>query len=406
MPVLRNIGFLARCLDEGRQGEIQELRNAALVWEQGEFVWIGEDNDLPEEHNKKDTWDAAGRLVVPGLIDCHTHLAFGGWRADEFRRKLEGEDYQSIAASGGGIRKTVEQTRRSTQEQLVEKCRFFLDEMSALGVTTVECKSGYGLNGPDELKQLRVYSHLQRTHKVRLVPTFLAHMIPDEYNHKRAAYGVSLGSTVLPLINSERLARFVDIFIDDHAFNNDEAEYIAKHAAKNGLKLKLHVDQFKDDGGGALAAKLGATSADHLEHVSDEGIQKMAEAGTVAVSLSMSEFFLDQPPMPARKFIDAGVPLAIATDFNPGSAPSYHLPLAMLLACRRQGITPQEALKAVTLNAAKALALGGEIGSIEEGKSADFVVIDSPDVDHWIYQFRANPALMTVGRGELLYHQE
>lgn len=397
MPLLRNIGTLAPCRPEGGQAAIHAIRNAALAWEGPTIAWVGPEQDLPHEYRAMASTDAQGKLVIPGLIDCHTHLAFGGWRADEFERRIKGHSYTAIARSGGGIIRTVEQTRTLSQEELIQRAVSFLDQMALLGVTAVECKSGYGLDFDSEMKLLTVYKALQQRRPLKIVPTFLgAHVVPPEYAHNRRPYLDLLQHELIPAIAKQQLAAFCDVFVDDAAFTIQEARMILETGKQFGLRPKLHADQLADGGGAQLAAEIGAVSADHLERVSDAGIKRLAETGVVAVSLPLASLYLGQQPLPARKLIDAHVPVAVATDFNPGSAPSFHLPLAMLLACMRQSMTPAEVLKGTTIYAAKAVGLDHMIGSLEPGKAADFAVIDAPDVNHWLYHFRPNACLTTV----------
>ncbi len=389
--ILRNIGQLARCLASGGQSEIHSIREAALVWEDTRIVWVGPESALPPSlASAHEQIDAGGRLVIPGLIDCHTHLAFGGWRADEFEQRIQGRSYLEIAAAGGGIRRTVEATRRLTESQLIARCLEFLAEILKLGTTTVECKSGYGLDPEAEIRLLRVYAEVKRCQPVKIIPTFLAHVVPDEYLAHRDRYVDLLRRELIPRIAREGLADSCDVFLEKSAFTLDEARSILETAVACGLKTRLHADQLTDTGAAQLAAEMRALSADHLEQVSDAGIAALSRTGVVAVSLPLASLYLQTPPMPARRLIQAGVPVAVATDFNPGSAPSYHLPLAMMLACNLQRMTPNEALKGATVYAAKALGMEADRGSLEEGKAADFVQIDADDVNQWLYHFRAN----------------
>jgi imidazolonepropionase len=292
---------------------------------------------------------------------------------------------------------TVRQTRAADEDALLAKAAAALAEMTTLGVTTVECKSGYGLDRATELKLLRVYRRLAERSATRLVPTFLgAHVVPPEYRERRAAYVDLLVDELIPEVAREGLAAACDVFVEDSAFSLDEARRILEAGKAHGLAPKLHADQLTAGGGAELAAELGAWSADHLEHVSDAGIRAMAAAGVVAVSLPLATLYLAQPPMPARRLIEAGTAVAVASDFNPGSAPSYHLPLAMTLACTLQRMTPAEVLKGATLYAARAVGLEAEVGSLEPGKAADFAVIDAPDPNHWLYHFRPNACVWTV----------
>jgi imidazolonepropionase len=348
---------------------------------------------------------AGGRLVVPGLVDCHTHLCFGGWRGDEFEMRILGASYLEIARAGGGIVSTMRHTREASEEDLIERGDGFLEEMRQLGVTTVEAKSGYGLSEEDELKTLRAYRALKSSQPTRLVSTFLgAHVVPPEYRERREEYVRLLIDRLIVKIADEDLASYCDVFVEDTAFSSNEARNILSVAKDHGLGAKLHVDQLSDGGGALLSAELGAASADHLEYASEAGIRAMAGSRTVAVALPLATLYLNEQKMPARRFIDAGVPVAVATDFNPGSAPSYHLPLALTLACTMLRMTPAEALKGATIHAARAIGMDGEVGSLEPGKKADFAVIDAPDVNHWLYHFRPNACVRTVIGGETVWH--
>jgi imidazolonepropionase len=404
MSVLRNIGLLATCRPAGGQGEIHPIANAAVAWDGETIRWVGPEAELPAEFAGGDTLDAGGRLVVPGLVDCHTHLAFGGWRADEFELRLQGAGYLDIARAGGGIMSTVRATRAATDAELLARATAALEGMRRLGVTTVECKSGYGLDLETELRLLRVYQTLAATQPSRIVPTFLgAHVVPAEHRADRQAYLRLLLDEMIPAVAAAGLAVCCDVFVEDTAFSVDEAREIFRAGKAAGLAPKLHADQLSAGGGAELAAEVGAWSADHLECSSDAGIAAMAAAGVVAVSLPIATLYLRQQPMPARKFIAAGVPVAVATDFNPGSAPSWDLPLAMMLACHLQRMTPAEALKGATSIAARAVGLQGRAGEVSVGSRADLAVIDSPDVNHWLYHFRPNACVLTVAAGRVCW---
>jgi imidazolonepropionase len=346
--------------------------------------------------------DAGGGIVIPGLVDCHTHLAFGGWRADEFEARILGRSYLEIAQAGGGIAATVAQTRAATREELVSRARTHLADMAALGVTTIEAKSGYGLSLEHELRLLEVYRDLGAGPQ-RIVPTLLAaHMVPGEYRDDREGYVRLVIDEIIPAAASG-LARFCDVFVEEKAFSVEEGRRILRAGLAQGLRPKLHADQLTGCGGAELAAEVGAVSADHLEQVSEGGIRRLATAGVVAVSLPFASMYLNLAPLPARRLIEAGVVVAVATDFNPGTAPSFHLPMALTLACTLQRMTPAEALKGATIIAARAIGLEAEVGSLEPGKSADFAVFDAPDVNHWLYHLRANACLRTVARGQEIW---
>jgi len=399
MPALTNIAHLYTCAGDA-QGEVGHVANAALVWEGSAIRWVGAEKELPAEYRKWETEDAGGRIVIPGLIDCHTHLAFGGWRAGDFERRIKGETYLQIAQAGGGIASTVAKTRALSEEELVERANDVLEEMVALGVTTVEAKSGYGLTTADELKTLRAYRTLSTSQPVRLSTTFLgAHTIPPEYKERRAEYVKLVAEEMIPAVAGEKLATFCDAFVEASAFTHDEARTVFAAAKKHGLVPKLHADQITANGGAELAAEVGAASADHLEQISDAGIAAMVKAKVVGVSLPLATLYLDMQPLPARKMIAAGVPIAVATDFNPGSAPSWHLPLAMMLACNLQRMTPAEVLVGTTRMAAWALRRD-DVGVLATGKQADFAIIEAEDLTHWMYQFQPNACVRTVIGGK------
>ncbi|HUV14107.1 MAG TPA: imidazolonepropionase [Acidobacteriota bacterium] len=407
MPVLKNISFLATCRDEGGQGDLHAIRDAALVWDDSQITWVGREADLPEGYMGTDELDAGGRLVIPGLVDCHTHLAFAGWRTEEFVQRALGKSYLEIAQSGGGIMRTVRLTRETDAQILLKHCRGVLDQMVELGVTAVECKSGYGLDFETELKILSVYRVLKGSHPVRIASTYLgAHVVPVEFRDDRSGYLDLVCREVIPAVAKADLAVFCDVFVEESAFSLGEARQVFEAGHEHGLRPKVHADQLSPGGGAELAAEVGAVSADHLEYVSDAGIEKMAAAGTVAVALPLASLYLNQTPLQVRRLINGGVRVAVATDFNPGSSPSFHLPLGMTLLCVGSQMTPAEALKAATIYAAKAMGMNGITGSIEEGKLADFAIIDAPEPDHWLYHFRPNACFGTFVGGRQVWGQE
>lgn len=404
MKRLCGISTLYPVPPDGSQDKVDPIEDAALVWDAGKILWSGPEAQLPGEYTDAEPIDAGGRCVIPGLIDCHTHLCFGGWRGDEFAARLAGASYQEIQAAGGGINSTVAKTRASTAEELADKAASVLADMAPLGVTTLEAKSGYGLDHANEIKQLEVYQSLNRNQPLEIVPTFLgAHLVPAEYRERREDYLDLLCRDLIPEIAERGLARYCDVFIEDNAFTLTEGRRVLETAKAHGLGLKIHADQLSSGGGAGLAAELGAVSAEHLEYASDEDIAAMSEAGTVAVSLPLASMYLREPFLPARKWIDAGTRVAVATDFNPGSAPSYHLHLAMTLACVHQQMTPPEVLKAATSHAARAIGLHHTHGSLLPGYQADFAVIDAPDINHWLYHFRPNACRMTVKAGRVIW---
>ncbi len=404
MPVLKNIGYLATCKDEGEQGDIHSIKNAAIVWQDDTIEWVGPEAEMPAEYADEKMYDADGKMVIPGLIDCHTHLAFGGWRPDEFAMRVQGQSYLEIAKAGGGILSTVEATRAATEDELYEKASGFLKEIAKLGITTVECKSGYGLSVEDELKTLRVYQRLAEDQPLHIVPTFLgAHTIPPEYKDDREAYIDLLIEEMIPTVAEQGLAEFCDIFAEESAFSIEESRRILLSAKAAGLTPKLHADQLTSCEGAELAAELEAASADHLEKISEVGIEEMAEAGVVGVTLPLASLYTQEEPLDCRRLVEGGVEVAVATDFNPGSAPSYDLPLAMMLTCNQGRLSPAEVLKGATIYAAKAIKRDRKVGSIEKGKSADLAVIDAPNPDFWMYHYRGANCVGSYVQGDKIY---
>ncbi|MCB0719012.1 MAG: imidazolonepropionase [Bacteroidetes bacterium] len=402
--LLINASGVVTCAGNLPQSDAGVVADAALAWTDGRIEWIGPVSQLPQQFAGYPRIDAEGLLVVPGLVDCHTHLAFGGWRADEFAERARGVSYLEIARRGGGIMCTVRQTREATEEELLEHARTYMNRMLSVGVTTIECKSGYGLTVDDELKLLRVYDSLRKSGPARIVATCLgAHVVPVEYRDDRSAYVEILRDDLIPRVADAGLAAYFDVFVEEGAFTADEARSILETASRFGLRAKLHVDQLHDMNGGALAAELDAVSADHLEYVSDPGIAAMEAAGVVPVALPLASLYLRQTPLNARRFLDREISVAVATEFNPGSAPSYHLPLAMTLACTMNGMTPAEALVGATRIAARAIEMDRLVGSLEPEKRADFILVDTPTVDQWVYLFEPNKVKATYIDGNQVW---
>lgn len=401
MPVLKNISVLYTCLDKGGQGDTHPIQDAAVYWKDGIIEWVGQEKDMPQSPDNHEVFNAGGRMVIPGLTDCHTHLAFGGWRAEEFEMRVRGRSYLEIAEAGGGIISTVMATRKASEDELYDKASALLDQIMRLGVTTIECKSGYGLSLKDELKLLRVYRRLAESKPVKVVPTFLgAHTIPPEFISSRSDYIRLVMDDIIPRVGEEKLASYCDIFVEKSAFTADEAFRILERGKEYGMRPKIHADQLTSCGGAELAAATGAISADHLERITDQGIQAMAEAGVIGVTLPVASLYTQQPFLDCRRLVSRGVEVAVATDFNPGSAPSFDLPLAMMLSCNLGRLTPAEALKGATLYATKAIGMDKKSGSIENGKSADFVVVDAPSVNFWMYHFTSVRAIDVFVNGE------
>jgi imidazolonepropionase len=348
--------------------------------------------------------NAAGKVVTPGLVDSHTHLLFAGSREDEFEQRLQGRTYQEIAAQGGGINATVRRVRQASKEELKALARPRLRRLLRFGVTTIEVKSGYGLSLADEIKCLEAIAELNAEGPWELVPTFLgAHAVPPEFRDDRAGYVDLLVNEMLPEVARRRLAEFCDVFCETGVFSLAESERILGKARDLGLKLKLHADELTPLGSAELAARLGAVSADHLLCISDAGIDALAAAGTVATLLPGTAFFLGMPYAPARKLIERGVPVALASDCNPGTCPTENLPLVGTMACTQMKMLPAEVLTALTRNAAAALGRAATIGTLEVGKQADLVIWDVPDYRQLFYHFGVNHAWRVIKRGRIVY---
>ena len=347
--------------------------------------------------------DAQGLLVTPGLIDTHTHLVHGGSRENEFSMKLNGIPYIEILKNGGGILSTVKSTRESSKEELYQKAKKSLDRMLEFGVTTIEAKSGYGLELNTEIKQLEVAKLLDKTHPIDLVHTFLgAHAILQEYKENHKGYIDILVDEMLPKIKNMGLAEFCDVFCEEGVFSIEESEYILSSAKKMGYKLKIHADEIESLGGAELAAKLGCISADHLMAASDKGIKMMVENKVVANILPATSFNLNKNYADCRKMIDMGAIVSLSSDYNPGSCPSENLQFVMQLGCLHLNMTPNEVLTSVTINAAYAIDRADEIGSLEVGKNADFVVFDAPNVEYLMYHFGINHTQRVYKNGKLV----
>ena len=404
--LVKNIGTLAtpigkRARGGAAQGEIQILHGAWVTVEDDVITGTGT-GDAPVPRGAQ-TIDAGGRLVTPGLVDAHTHLIFGGWRQNELALKLRGVPYLDILAQGGGIRSTVTATRSCTQTQLAEKARLALDEMLTLGTTTCEAKSGYGLETAEELKQLRAIRDLQTSHPMDIAATFMgAHALPQEYKESREAYIDLLCEEMIPAVASEKLATFCDVFCETGVFTAEESRRILEAGKRWGLIPKIHADEIDPIGGSQLAGEIGAISAEHLIVCPTEGIASMARGGTVACLLPATSLYLGAAFAPARDMVAAGVPIAMASDFNPGSCPCLNLQLVMNLGCLRYRLTPEEVLTAVTLNGAAAIGLADTVGSVETGKQGDLVIWEADDLNYICYRMGSNLARTVIKRGQIV----
>jgi imidazolonepropionase len=370
------------------------------------IIWLGKKTDLPadQESRVEKVYDGQGGWITPGLVDCHTHLIYGGSRAREFELRLQGATYEEIARQGGGIRSTVAETRQADEESLFTQSVPRLQALMQEGVTTVEIKSGYGLDFETELRMLRVARRLSEKYPVTIVPTYLgAHALPLEFEGRGDDYIDFVCHTVMPEVADQELAVAVDAFCENIGFTPAQTERVFKTAKKLGLAVKLHAEQLSDLQGAEMAARYGALSADHLEYVSEEGIRAMAASGTVAVLLPGAFYFLRETRRPPIDLLRGhSVPIALSTDCNPGSSPTTSLLLMLNMACTLFNLTPEEALAGVTRNGARALGLQERIGTLEPGKDADFVLWEISEPAELAYRIGFNPLKQVVRQGKIV----
>lgn len=394
----------APCLVGNRMRELGTLHDASIVVRDGIIRWVGPSRDLPTGiADDLHQLDASDCVALPGFVDSHTHLVFAGSRDEEFAMRSAGMTYQEIASRGGGILRSVAATRAATKKELKRSASRFLDALLRHGTTTVEIKSGYGLDPESETKMMEVITDLASEHFLTVIRTFLgAHAIPPEHREAPEHYIDIVIDRMLPHIVRRDLADFCDVFCEKGYFSVDQSRRILTAARSLGLKLKIHADELAASGGSELGAELRVVSADHLEHIREDGIQKLREAGVVAVVLPGVSFFLNHGYAPARALIEAGVPLAIASDFNPGSCMSFSMPLMMTIACTHMSLTVEECIAATTINGAAAVGLSDRLGSIEVGKEADIVLYDIPNYRHLAYHFGTNHASKVIKRGTIL----
>lgn len=403
--LIKNIGVLVtpigiKALSGKEQGNVKIFTDVYIEITKGLITRIGPQRERGSISEDKDVIDAQGLLVTPGLVDSHTHLVFGGWRQRELSLKLKGISYLDILKMGGGILNSVKATREASVEELVSKGKVSLNRMLAHGTTTCEAKSGYGLDTITELKILKAIKELDKTHLMDIVPTFMgAHALPKEYQGQREEFIKLVVEDMIPKVAQENLAEFCDVFCEEGVFNLEESRYILEKGKEYGLLPKIHADEITPLGGAQLAGQVNAISAEHLIQSTDEGLNSLAKAGTIAVLLPGTSLYLDKPFARARTMIDMGIPVAMATDFNPGSSPNESLQLPMNLACIKYKMTPEEVLTAVTLNGAAAINRADIVGSIEVGKQGDIVIWDSPDLDFIFYHYGTNLVKSVIKKG-------
>ena len=393
-----------------RRADLQEtgrVERGAVACLGETLVWVGADADLDSAVDvapDATRVDASGGCVIPGFVDSHTHLVFGGSRHDEFERRLMGQTYLEITAAGGGIASSVRHTREASEDELVELARRRLDLLMRHGTTTVECKSGYGLATEHELKQLRALHRAAEGQPVRTVSTFLgAHEFPPEFADDRDGYVDLLVQEMIPAVAESGLAEFADVFCERGVYTPEQARRVLVAAAERGMRPRLHADEFAPSGAAELAVQLGALSADHLSAVSDAGIAALADSSTLGTVLPGTTFSCRIPPADARRLVDAGVALVVATDLNPGSCAVDSMGVIIGLACLHLGLLPSEAFVAATINAAHSLDRADRIGSLEPGKLADLVVLDVPDARIVPYRFGTNHVRTVLIGGRVVH---
>ena len=405
--LLKNIGCIQTPVGSHphrgkEQGENVKYFNAAIAMEDGIITEITSDGKLPEGDFDIE-YNAGGKLVTPGLVDGHTHLVFGGYRQHELAMKLAGADYLDILKAGGGIIDTVRKTREADKSELYIKSAGFLDEMIGMGVTTCEAKSGYGLTTECEIKMLKVIRDLNARHYMDVVATFMGpHAVPPEYEGRGDEYIDMVCSEMLPAVKEDKLAEFCDVFCEDSVFNAEQSRRYLECARNMGFGLKVHADEIEAIGGSELAGELGAVSAEHLIAITEAGMDALAEGGTIAMCLPATSFYLGKTFAPARRMIEKEIPVAIASDFNPGSCPSLNLQFAMNLGCIKYRMTPEEVLTAVTINPACGIGKGETVGTIEPGKQGDLVIWNAPDFEMVCYRFGSNMVNRVIKCGELV----
>lgn len=425
--IIYNAGQLLTCASQGKPKKGSEMcdlgiiENGAVAVLNGKIQAVETTENLLSRFESNKMIDAQKKVVAPGFVECHTHVVFAGNRLNEFELKIKGADYLEILQSGGGILSTVRQTRKAEMKDLLKQTRPRIDKLLALGVTTCEIKTGYGLDTKTEFKMLEAILELDRTHPIEIIPTFLpAHAVPPEFKEKSDLYVDLICDEMLPklkewrencYVDVDRITFdynkdkpfFVDVFCERNAFDLEQSKKVLETAQSLGFKLKAHVDEFTNLGGAKMAIELGAASIDHLDTISDEEVKLLAESETIGVVTPTVNFNLGAKEFAdARKLIDAGCAIAVSTDYNPGSAPCPSLPNAMAIACRYQKMLPSETFNGATVNAAFAVGLGNKIGSLEIGKQADILIFDTKDFREIAYEFGGNLVETVIKNGRIV----
>ncbi len=408
MILIKNIGQLVTPADSNKKsgkemGELKVYTDVDILIDGDTISKIGKNIDA----DVTEVIDAKGMLVTPGYIDSHTHLVFGGYREDEYKMRLEGRSYVEIMNAGGGISASVNKTRAASFDDMYSTGLKRLDMMASLGVTTVEVKSGYGLDFDTEIRQLEVINKINKDHPLDVVSTFLGpHSIPKEYKGRDREYIDFVVKDVLPYVKEKKLSEFVDIFTEKGVFNNEDSKVYLEAAKEMGFKLKMHADELYQTDASVLAGEMGCKSADHLLKISDKGIAALKEGGTVATLLPLTAFSIKEEYAPARKLIESGVPVALATDYNPGSCHSMSVPLMVALATNYMSMSIEEVINALTINAAHAVDRSLSVGSIEVGKKADILIHSVENIDFLPYLFGINTVNKVIKNGKLIIDKD
>jgi len=405
--LIKNISKLYSADPKGKYGDIIEIYSPEILIENGKIIKISEKIEFTGSKDLE-IIDAKGYCILPGFVDPHTHPVFWKTREKEFIMRIEGKSYEEIAEAGGGIRNSARSFREASKDQIKSITKERIEKFFEYGTTTIEAKSGYGLSKDDEIKSLEIINELNTEQQLEMIPTFLgAHEVPDDYRDKRNDYIDLIINEMLPIVAEKNLANYCDVFCEKGVFDLNETRKILEAAGRLGLKFRIHADELNAFGAAELAANMNAVTADHLVKVSDEGIRKMAENGVIPVLLPATTFFLRKDEYtPARKMLDAGCEVALATDFNPGSSMTQNMQMLWSIGALKLGLLPNELLWATTFIPAKSLSLENSVGTIAEGKQADLILLDIPNLEYLPYHFAINHLKKTFKKGELVFENK